>query len=177
MRTDLVATALDRLRAIGLRLRGAKLGARCRVGAAGRFVRPAGLQTGERVQLEHGVFIKITRPAARVSIGSRSFIGFGTELDVSQSLVIGDDVLIAPGCFITDQQHRHARGIPIADQGIESSPVVIESGAWLGAKVVVLPGVRIGSGAIVGAGAVVTRDVAANSIVAGVPARPIGARP
>jgi galactoside O-acetyltransferase len=64
----------------------------------------------------------------------------------------------------------------MAAQGCESAPVVIEDDVWLGANAVVLPGIRIGKGAIVGAGAVVTHDVEAMSIVAGVPARPIGKR-
>jgi len=58
---------------------------------------------------------------------------------------------------------------------VKTAPVVIEDDAWLGTNVVVLPGVRIGRGAVVGAGAVVTRDVPPFTVVAGVPARPIRA--
>jgi acetyltransferase-like isoleucine patch superfamily enzyme len=56
---------------------------------------------------------------------------------------------------------------------VKQGPVVIEDDAWLGTNAVVLPGVRVGRGAVVGAGAVVTRDVAPFTVVAGVPARPI----
>lgn len=104
------------------------------------------------------------------------FVGCNSEFDISESLSIGDGVLIAPGCFITDHEHRHLAGRPIAEQGCDALAVRIEEDVWLGANVVILAGVTIGRGAIVGAGAVVTRDVAAMSIVAGVPARVIATR-
>jgi len=56
-------------------------------------------------------------------------------------------------------------------QGCSSAPVCIGDDVWIGARAVILPGVNIGRGAVIGAGAVVTRNVAANSVVAGVPAR------
>jgi maltose O-acetyltransferase len=60
--------------------------------------------------------------------------------------------------------------------GCESAPVVIEDFAWISCRTVVLPGTRIGKGAVVAAGAVVTKDVEPYSIVAGVPAKKIGER-
>jgi acetyltransferase-like isoleucine patch superfamily enzyme len=171
-----LSAAMDRARAAWWRLRGARLGAKTRVGGGCVIRAPGLLSTGARVQIEHAVHIKIAGGQGRLVLGEQTFVGFGTELDVALELRIGKHVLIAPGCFITDHQHRHARGAPIAAQGLDCRAVRIGDDVWLGAHAVVLPGVSIGDGAIVGAGAVVTRDVAAQTIVAGVPARPIGMR-
>ena len=84
--------------------------------------------------------------------------------------------MIGPACYITDHDHGTACDRPIRQQSLVSAPVVIEDGAWLGAHAIILKGTRIGKGAIVGAGAVVTRDVPAGAIVAGSPARIIGWR-
>jgi acetyltransferase-like isoleucine patch superfamily enzyme len=126
--------------------------------------------------LEHGVHIKIVADEARIELGEASFVGFGTELDVALELQIGAHVLIAPGCFITDHVHGRHRGRLIDSQGVECRPVRIEDDVWIGAHAVILPGVTIGHGAVIGAGAVVTRDVAPGSIVAGIPARRLGER-
>jgi len=166
----------DRMRAAWWRLRGADLGDKSRVGHGCRLVRPWCLFTGARVQFEYQVYIKIVSDAAKVKMGDEVFIGFCAELDISDSLTLGNHVLIAPGCFITDHHHKRGAHDRIAAQGCESAPVVIEDDVWLGANAVVLPGVRIGRGAIVGANAVVTHDVEPMTIVAGVPAKPIGKR-
>ncbi len=173
---EVLQVLADRLRAACLRLRGARLGGRTRIGAGCVIRRPWCLMTGERAQLEHQVHIKATSDVAEIRLGRQVFVGFNCEFDVSERLWIGDHVLIAPGCFITDHGHRHAAGQLIAAQGCESRPVRVEDDVWLGAQVIVLPGVTIGRGAIVAAGAVVTRDVEPMSIVAGVPAQKIGAR-
>ena len=166
----------DRMRAAWWRSRGARLGGKSRIGRACRIVRPWRLHAGKRIQLEHQVYIKIARGEANIELGDEVFIGCGVVLDISDSLSLGDHVLIAPGCFITDHHHKRGAHARIAAQGCESAPVVIEDDVWLGANAVVLPGIRIGRGAVIGAGAVVTHDVEPMAIVAGVPARPIGKR-
>jgi len=172
----LARTAMDRIRAALWRLRGASLGEKTRVGRGCVIERPWGLATGARVQIEHGAHIKLVDDHARITLGAATFIGFGSELDVELELHIGSHVLIAPGCFITDHSHHHAPDVPIDAQGTHSQTVRIGNDVWLGAHAVVLPGVTIGDGAIVGAGAVVTRDVPPRTIVAGVPARPLRLR-
>jgi acetyltransferase-like isoleucine patch superfamily enzyme len=173
---EVARTAGQRARAAWWRLRGANMGEKCRVGRGCLIERPWGLSTGARVQVEHGVHIKIVADAARIELGEASFVGFGTELDVAFELLIGTHVLIAPGCFITDHAHGRRLGDLIDSQGVECRAVRIESDVWVGAHAVILPGVTIGHGAVIGAGAVVTRDVAPGAIVAGAPARPIGKR-
>jgi maltose O-acetyltransferase len=131
---------------------------------------------GEQWQVEHQVFFKAVTESARIELGRKVFVGFNIEFDVSESLGIGDGVLIAPGCFVPDHNHRRSASQTIASQGCESKGVQIEDDVWLGAHVVVLPGVAIGRGSIVAAGAVVARDVMPMSVVAGVPARSISVR-
>jgi len=166
----------DRMRAVWWRSRGARVGGKSRIGRGCRVVRPWRLHAGKRIQLEHQVYIKIASEEAIIKLGDEVFIGCGVVLDILDSLSLGNHVLVAPGCFITNHQHRRHAHARIAAQGCESAPVVIEDDVWLGANAVVLPGIRIGRGAIIGAGAVVTHDVETMAIVAGVPARPIGRR-
>lgn len=107
-----------------------------------------------------------------ISIGNYVCINHGTTLGGHGSLTIGNYVNIGPSVSIITSNHRFdAFDRPMAQQGVLSAPVVIEDDVWLGANVVVLPGNRIGRGAIVGANAVVTHDVEPFAIVGGVPAR------
>ncbi|RYZ99536.1 MAG: acyltransferase [Sphingobacteriaceae bacterium] len=90
-----------------------------------------------------------------------------------QSARIGNYVLIAQNVAILAVTHNFDRlDIPIIQQGsTKPDPVTIEDDVWIGRNVIVLPGVTIGKGAIIGASAVVTKDVAPNAIVGGVPAK------
>jgi acetyltransferase-like isoleucine patch superfamily enzyme len=166
----------DRLRAVLFRLRGIRIGEKTRIGTALQVIRPRCIRIGPRCEIEQGVFLKCVDDGARLEMGEYVFVGAGTEFDVAVSVVIGGHTLIAPGVFITDHEHNHARGRRLDEQGWRSAPVVIGADVWLGARAVVLPGVTIGEGAIVGAGAVVTKDVPPYAIVAGVPARQMGER-
>ena len=91
---------------------------------------------------------------------------------MNSRVVIGEDCLIAELVSIRDHDHRFADlDVPIRAQGADVAEVNIGRNVWIGSKATVLKGVTIGDDAIVGAGAVVTRDVPANAIVIGVPAR------
>lgn len=100
-------------------------------------------------------------------------IGADCRFMIGGSVTLGDDVLLAPEIVFVDGNHRWDRtDIPIKDQGgLPPRPIVVERGAWIGIRAIVLPGVHVGEGAIIGAGAVVSRDVPSFSIVAGNPAR------
>jgi acetyltransferase-like isoleucine patch superfamily enzyme len=104
-------------------------------------------------------------------VGDNSYIGRGTIILAHQSVVIGDDCLIAPGCHITDVNHGIAAGELIRKQPLVSKPVRIGNDVWIGASCSILPGVTIGDGAVIGARSVVTRDVPSNAIVVGIPAK------
>ena len=116
------------------------------------------------------------RHAEHIHLGTRVVVGPHNRLWASEngSIEVGDDVLFGPGVTVLTATHATDNpDLAIAAQGAIESNVRIEQGAWLGANTVVMPGVAIGAGAVVGAGAIVTRDVAAHTIVAGVPARPL----
>ena len=128
--------------------------------------------------LDDGVVLYCNGPARadKIHIRAGTYINRGTIIDALEHVEIGPHCMIGPFCFITDADHGHAPGVLIASQPMNTAPVAIEEDAWLGAGVTILKGVRVGRGAIVGAGSVVTRDVPAGAIVAGVPARRIGQR-
>jgi acetyltransferase-like isoleucine patch superfamily enzyme len=160
-----------RLRAEHYRRLGARIGARSTIDRDVRIDRPWGFTAGERVELERGAFLKLVHDDARLTLGGYVFIGAGCEIDVALTVTIGDHTLLAPGVFITDHTHNAEAGELIDRQGSRSAAVHVGSDVWIGARATILHGVSIGDGAIIGAGSVVTRDVASNSIVAGVPAR------
>jgi acetyltransferase-like isoleucine patch superfamily enzyme len=111
------------------------------------------------------------RPGGRCRIGTRAVIGAQAYLD-ARNLVIEDAVGIGPGVRILGAAHTGLEPErPPGEPEAAEEPVRIERGAEVGANAVVLPGVTIGHGSIVGAGAVVTRDVPPLAVVAGVPAR------
>ena len=105
-------------------------------------------------------------------IGDRCLIGRGTHLVAHRSLVIGDDVMTGPGCYVTDQNHVYADpDTPIGRQWPTDDPVEIGSGSWLGAGAVILPGTRLGRNTVVGAGAVVRGTFDDHVVLAGTPAK------
>jgi maltose O-acetyltransferase len=131
------------------------------------LLRLAGISVGSGSRIEHSVFFK----GGRVTIGDGCYLNSTTIVDPgSASVEIGDGVAIGAGAVIAAATHTLG---PSANRAgaHRAEAVVIETGAWLGARVVVLPGVTIGRGAVVGAGAVVTRDCKPDATYGGVPAR------
>jgi maltose O-acetyltransferase len=128
---------------------------------------------GRDVNVEHGATFGNGR---EISIGDNS--GIGLDAFIAGPLIIGSNVLMGPRCVFLAYNHVTDRtDIPIAVQGnMPARAPVIEDDVWIGASVIVLPGRRIGTGSIVAAGAVVTKDVAPYSIVGGNPAATIGHR-
>lgn len=111
-----------------------------------------------------------------VSVGSNVYIGRRVSIYGGGGVDIGNDVLIANDCVLMSRNHQFSRSQKINSQGFSYKKITIKDDVWLGTKVIVLAGVTIGEGAIVAAGAVVTKDVEPYSIVAGVPAKIIGYR-
>jgi len=160
-----------RLRARLLAARGARVGAKAAIGPRCIVDRPWGVELGERVLLEAEVYLKLVEDTATLKLGDHTFVGRGVEFDIMCGVSVGRHSLIAPGCFITDHVHGIRPDLRMDQQPCHAKPVVIGSDVWLGAGAVVLPGVKIGDGAVVGANSVVTADVAPYAVVAGAPAR------
>jgi acetyltransferase-like isoleucine patch superfamily enzyme len=111
----------------------------------------------------------------RISIGDRVSINYDCHIGCVNEITIGNDVLLASRVYISDHSHGATDyvdiDIPPSERKVYSKgPVIIEDGVWIGEGACILPGVRIGRFAIVGANAVVTRDVSPYTIVGGVPA-------
>lgn len=128
---------------------------------------------GSDINIEHGAYFG---GGAELRIGDRSGIGLGAKL--SGPVHIGNDVMMGPDVLIYTANHETARtDIPMCQQGNgPSKPVVIENDVWIGARCILLPGVHIGSGAILAAGSVITKDVPAYAVVGGNPAKVIKIR-
>ncbi|HWZ87465.1 MAG TPA: DapH/DapD/GlmU-related protein [Polyangiaceae bacterium] len=106
---------------------------------------------------------------SNLSIGQDCTIGADCALDLGERITIGDRVTLSPGVMILTSTHeldiREHRAGPV-----QLAPVTIHDGAWIGARAIILPGITVGSGAIVNAGAVVNKDVLPQTRVGGVPA-------
>lgn len=113
----------------------------------------------------------------RLEIGNGNYFNRGVKIACLARITIGNDCLIADSVHFYDHDHRcDDPRKPIREQGFVSSPIELGDGVWIGAKATVLKGVRIGNGAVVAAGSVVTRDVPAFAVAAGCPARVVKMR-
>ncbi len=114
---------------------------------------------------------------ARLKIGDNSALGIYMVISCGRLVEIGEDVMSGQFIVIVDGNHIHDKpGVPMRTLGVNCKPVAVGNDVWLGAHASILSGVRIGDGAVVGAGAVVNKDVEKYSIVGGVPAKAIGSR-
>lgn len=114
--------------------------------------------------------------AKMIVIGENTYINRNTFIDASEQIRIGRGVGIGPRCYITDHDHGTEPDIPIMDQPLVSVPTTICDGVWLGAGCIVLKGVTIGKNTVVGAGSIVVRDLPADIIAEGRPARAVRKR-
>lgn len=110
---------------------------------------------------------------SHVRLGDRSQLGIRLRAD--SELVVGEDVVMGPDVVVMSWTHRFDRtDIPINQQGAGPVlPVRIGDDVWVGTRVIILPGVHVGNHSVIGAGAVVTKDVPEWAVVAGVPAKVI----
>ena len=115
----------------------------------------------------------------RIEIGNYVSVNSNVQLGAADhgKIVLGENVLIGPNAVLRASNHQFSRiDVPIRSQGHSGGSIVVEDDVWIGANVVILPDVHIGKGAVLAAGAVVTRDVPSYVIAGGVPAVEIGDR-
>jgi len=161
-----------RLRCHGYRALGLRGGEKGLFEGGVRIDRPWLASVGPRVVLQKHVWLALLSEEASLTLGPHVFVGRYTEIEVVQRVEIGDGVMIGPMTYITDHNHDIRYGSdPIHERPTIPAPVSIGRDAWIGAGCIILPGVTIGEGAIVAAGAVVHGDVAPFALVGGVPAR------
>jgi acetyltransferase-like isoleucine patch superfamily enzyme len=140
------------------------------------YKKALGIQLGRGAGVHLGCYVWFYGPndvrRTRVEIGENSHVNRDCVLDVRGGLRIGDNVSVsAEVSIVTIAKLATSRG------PAERKPVVIEDNVWIGTRAIVMPGVTIGRGAIVGAGAVVIRDVPPLAVMFGSPARAVGKRP
>lgn len=114
--------------------------------------------------------VPVLQPGGGISIGSGS--GLGVNCSVHGPLRIGDNVMMGPEVTILTHTHNIERtDIPMGQQGMRVAEVVVGNDVWIGMRVVIMPGVKVGNGAVLGSCAVVTKDVPDFAVVGGVPAK------
>lgn len=108
---------------------------------------------------------------AKIIIGKNSTVGDYTFIYSSQRIEIGNDCMIAPFVYIVDSNHGTSLDLNMNLQPNETKPIKIENNVWIGTHCIILPGVKIGSGAIIASGSVVNKNIPPNTICGGVPVK------
>jgi maltose O-acetyltransferase len=136
------------------------------------YRRVLGIHIGRDTHFAMRIFVTGYHSRCSISVGDNCVINRQCYIDGRAGVVIGNNVNMSLQCCLISLQHDHN------DPGFAAvgAPITIKDHAWLGARAIVLPGVTIGEGAVVAAGAVVTRPVPDYAVVGGVPAREIGQR-
>jgi len=169
----------SRLRKLYWQSLGASFGARTRVGRLAATW-PHQIKVGQKCVLEDDIFFKYDgwwQSGPCIVAGDRVFIGSGCEFNIRKRIEIGNDCLIASGCRFIDHDHgMTVDGGPMNSLPCEDGEIELKEDVWVGVNSVVLKGVSIGQGAVVAAGAVVTKSIPPYEIWAGIPARKIGSR-
>ncbi|UCC14680.1 MAG: acyltransferase [Gammaproteobacteria bacterium] len=197
--SNLPKRAISNLRHRWLGHRLAVLGRDAWVDRHARIEYPGNVHVAADARIEHGVVVRgntadsrgdslaagtsvkdyavINANQGNVTVGERTWVGPYCLIYGNGGVDIGADVLIAAHTSINTVSHIAERtDIPMNDQGIRCDPIVIQDDVWIGLNCTILQGFTIGHGSIIGAGAVVTRDIPPGSIAVGTPARVVKQR-
>lgn len=109
-----------------------------------------------------------TERGGRVVVGDRVAVNYGVAILARNRVAIGNDVSIGPYCVLDDMEGSPASG---SGMGPTGRPIVVEDGAWLAARVTLLPGARVGAGSVITAGSIVSGEIPAGVVAGGIPAR------
>lgn len=182
LRKPLICTARfvrllrNRLTLLKLKTKGCDVDWSAIVHPSAVFERSGGtIAIGPRTHIDHGAIIRAMggriRIGADCSVNAYSFLSGAGGLNICNSVMIGSHVSIyASNHIFADIS------VPMAKQGLDLRGIEIEQDVWVGAGVRILDGVRVGTGSVLAAGAVITKSTKSHSINAGVPARQIGSR-
>jgi lipopolysaccharide O-acetyltransferase len=153
---------------------------------AGLLRRPFYIRNEGKIKFGHGftagpgLILDTIGVNSAIIIGSDVKANHSLHIGAAQFVSIGDRVLIASGVYISDHGHGSYSGlthtspaVPPNQRVLEVKPVYIGDDVWIGERAVILPGVNIGRGVVVGAGAVVTSDLPEYTVAVGIPARVI----
>lgn len=140
-----------------------------------------GVRIGDHVRMREHVWVQATstldNPGVGLTIGEGTYIGPRCMLGAGGGIVIGRNVTMGAGVHVLAENHAFEDPqAPIHEQGVTRQGITIEDEVWIGNAAILLDGVRVGRGAVIGAGAVVTRDVPPRAIAVGNPARVIATR-
>jgi acetyltransferase-like isoleucine patch superfamily enzyme len=132
----------------------------------------SGISLGANVNIGEGCWFQ-TIDGGVIEIGDRCHFAGNVVISAAGSIVLEPKVIVARNVHILDHQHRYdVPGVPVLEQGQTAArPVRLGEGSWIGANVVILPGVTVGRQAVVGANSVVRADVPPATVVGGTPAR------
>lgn len=131
---------------------------------------PKNITLKDDVYLKRNAVIGCANKDATVVIGERTTVGFNSIIMASKSVTVGDDCMIAPNVYIVDSNHGMMPNRPFNQQPNTSHQVEIGNNIWIGAGVIILPGVKIVDNVIVGAGSIVTRSLEEQGTYYGTPA-------
>ena len=118
---------------------------------------------GRNVNIDKGAYVM-----QDTVIGDNS--GIGVNCEICYGLTIGNNVMMGPECLFYSNNHKFNRETLKYEGYTEVNPIVIEDDVWIGRRAIIMGGVRVGKGAVIGAGAVVTKDVPPYCVAAGNPA-------
>ena len=146
----------------------------------GDLINPHAIRIGENCFIGAGVTLAAGMPTEVfapdhppvIEIGDRTTVGKDCWFIARDSVVLEEDVTIAPNVYFTDHNHTYADPwLPVGQQILQCFPVRVGAGTWIGTNVVVLPGADIGRNCAIAAGTVVRGQIPDHSVVAGVPGR------
>lgn len=137
-----------------------------------------GIMMGDNVSIARDSILLctgiISTKGTGITIGDRTGINARAYLAGQGGITIGNDVIIGPNVQVFSENHNFSNPeIKIKEQGFNKQPVTIGNNCWVGAGATILAGVTIGDGCVIAAASVVTKSIAPNSVVAGVPAKVI----
>ncbi|PMO59268.1 hypothetical protein BCT07_09665 [Vibrio breoganii] len=151
------------------------LGKGCRINWTVSFCGTKPITIGRQCSLRN--YAVLSPGHGSISIGNNSAIGAFNYFDGNGGIEVGNDVRFGPHCAVYSANHTFADiDHTIASQPLDYAKVIIEDDVWVGSHSVILAGVRIGTGTVISAGSIVTKDVEPYCVVAGVPAKVIKRR-